>query len=366
MENILKLINLGKRKNLSPSSPSTPTLPTSPISTSSNSIASTNALKLMQMSRASIAATLTKPKTSTPTSSSSPLPTSSSTSSSTPSPPEPISNEHHFSNTHSTKRKYSSIVRPLTNKPTNIKQTTHLDNINIAHALGLHCCLNPRCQRTNFTLHEVLEIRKAYHSHTSEKDKSQFLLSLFKSFHTINPLITSWKIEKNSFALVINNKPICPTAFQHIYGISFHKITQAAINAINPTLSPPPKPISTTSSSPTITSTVKDILQQYFDRAGTPATVNKKPVTFIHGFQKRKQLYTCFHQAQTTNTTNPLVCNYHTFTAIWRTHFPWTWLAGDTLCSLCYEYDNIITNYPKSDFGNNLIFESVYFLLIFF
>ena len=160
------------------------------------------------------------------------------------------------------------------------------------------CCKSIQCHHSNFTVHEISELRKIYHTHNTEEEKSQYLLTLFKSFHTTSTTTTSWIIHQQSFAIVLNNKPVCPTRFILIFGISFQKMKHAAMNVTNPITLPPLPTSNVLSTTTTIAATITTLLREYFDTATTSAKVHKKPVQFLHGFCKREHFYEFFIKAQ--------------------------------------------------------------------
>jgi hypothetical protein len=47
----------------------------------------------------------------------------------------------------------------------------------------------------------------------------------------------------------------------------------------------------------------------------------------------------------------PIYCAYETFLTIWREKFTSVWLAGDTLCTLCFKYNTIVTQTAITDYG---------------
>jgi hypothetical protein len=211
------------------------------------------------------------------------------------------------------------------------------------------CCKNPSCQAQCFTIFEITQIRTTYFSLPTEQAKTQHLITLFKSFHTVDLALTSWIIGEESYAIILNKKPICPNRFSHIFGISFLKMKEAAINAI--TLTPkPPTPISTQTSQLTKTEQIKNVLQEYFDKGCTIGMVNDLEIQFMHGFQTRKQLYEAYC-AEEKHSSTLFLCTYDTFTSIWCTTFPRVWLAGDILCSVCYKFQAIITTHSSDSFG---------------
>jgi len=201
---------------------------------------------------------------------------------------------HHFENSNSGKRKYTSTVRNLRNIPPSCKAVTHLTSSNIGKAMGEYCCSDVNCQANNFTIHEITQLRASYNSLSNEEKKSQFLLELFKSFHTTDPTIKLYIIGGKSFAIVVLNKSVCPKRFTLLYGISFLKMKVATLHATNSALSNPLLPTSNTLTPTSTTFSVAEILQDYFDSSTTTAKVNNQIVRFLHGFGTRKQFWQFF------------------------------------------------------------------------